>query len=108
LRDSGAPIDAYGNQSHDVTDISVDKLRDSMNKLQSGLKMPMYITELDIDQADDAKQKAQYEKIFPMMWEADYCAGVTIWGFIHGSTWVDNSGLIKNGNDRPAMTWLRQ
>ena len=108
LRDSGAPIDAYGNQSHDVTDISVDKLRDSMNKLQNGLKMPMYITELDIDQADDAKQKAQYEKIFPMMWEADYCAGVTIWGFIHGSTWVDNSGLIKNGNDRPAMTWLRQ
>lgn len=107
LRDAGAPIDAYGCQSHDVTDISVDNLKSSMKTLQDGLKMPMYITELDIDIADDAQQKAQYEKIFPIMWEAPYCAGVTIWGFIHGSTWVDNSGIVKNGVERPAMTWLR-
>lgn len=79
-----------------------------MKTLQDGLKMPMYITELDIDIADDAQQKAQYEKIFPIMWEAPYCAGVTIWGFIHGSTWVSNSGIIKDGVERPAMTWLRQ
>ena len=108
LRDAGAPIDAYGCQSHDVTDISVNDLKNSMNTLQNGLKMPMYITELDIDIADDNRQKAQYQNIFPVMWEADYCAGVTIWGYIHGATWVDNSGLIKNGVDRPAMTWLRQ
>jgi GH35 family endo-1,4-beta-xylanase len=107
LRDHGAPIDAYGNQSHDVTDISVEKLKSSMKTLDDGLKMPMYITELDIDIADDNKQKTQYEKIFPIMWEAENCAGVTIWGFIHGATWVDNSGIIKNGKDRPAMTWLR-
>ena len=108
LRDTGTPVDAYGCQSHDVTNISVNSLKSSMNTLQNGLKMPMYITELDIDIADDAQQKAQYERIFPMMWEADYCAGVTIWGYIHGATWVDNSGIIKNGQDRPAMTWLRQ
>lgn len=107
LRDAGAPIDAYGCQSHDVTNISASNLQNSMNTLQNGLKMPMYITELDIDLANDAQQEAQYKNIFPMMWEADYCAGVTIWGFIHGATWVDNSGIIKNGKDRPAMTWLR-
>ena len=108
LRDFGAPIDAYGNQSHDVDDISVDKLKSSMKTLNDGLKMPMYITELDIDIADDNKQKKQYEDIFPIMWEAEQCAGVTIWGYIHGATWVSNSGIIKNGKDRPAMTWLRE
>ena len=108
LRDAGAPIDAYGNQSHDVNNISATNLASVMKKQQDALKMPMYITELDIDIADDAKQKKQYESIFPLMWEADYCAGVTIWGYIHGATWVDNSGIIKNGKDRPAMTWLRE
>ncbi|MBR5930015.1 MAG: endo-1,4-beta-xylanase [Prevotella sp.] len=108
LRDFGAPIDAYGNQSHDVDDISVDKLKSSMKTLNDGLKMPMYITELDINIADDNAQKKQYENIFPIMWEAEQCAGVTIWGYIHGATWVSNSGIIKNGKDRPAMTWLRE
>ena len=108
LRDAGAPIDAYGCQSHDVSNISVSNLKNSMKKLQDGLKMPMYITELDIDIENDAQQKKQYENIFPLRWEADYCAGVTIWGYIHGATWVSNSGIIKNGKDRPAMTWLRE
>jgi GH35 family endo-1,4-beta-xylanase len=108
LRDAGAPIDAYGNQSHDVNNISANNLKTVMKKQQDALKMPMYITELDIDIADDNQQKKQYESIFPLMWEADYCAGVTIWGYIHGATWVDNSGIIKGGKDRPAMSWLRE
>ncbi|MCR5315310.1 MAG: endo-1,4-beta-xylanase [Bacteroidaceae bacterium] len=108
LRNAGAPIDAYGCQSHDVTDISASGLRNAMSKIQTALKMPMYITELDIDKADDAQQEQQYKNIFPMMWEAEYCAGVTLWGYIHGATWVDNSGIIKGGKDRKAMTWLRQ
>ena len=108
LRDAGAPIDAYGNQSHDVDNISAETLSSVLKKQQDALKMPMYITELDINIADDAKQRSQYQSIFPIMWEADYCAGVTVWGFIHGATWVDNSGLIKNGQDRLAMKWLRE
>lgn len=108
LRDAGAPIDAYGNQSHDVNDIGADELKNVMKKQQDALKMPMFITELDIDKADDAQQKAQYQKVLPLMWEAPYCAGVTLWGYIHGATWVDNSGLYKNGVERPAMTWIKE
>ena len=106
LRDAGAPIDAYGCQSHDVNDISYDNLKNAMAKIQNAVKIPMYITELDINIEDDAKQKAQYQSIFPLMWEADYCAGVTIWGYVYGATWVDHSGLYKNGSPRPAMNWL--
>ena len=108
LRDAGAPIDAYGNQSHDVSSISQSDLRNAMKKQQDALKMPMYITELDIDIADDNKQKSQLQSIFPVMWEADYCAGVTLWGYILGATWVKNSGLYRNGKERPSMTWLKE
>ncbi|MBO4564444.1 MAG: endo-1,4-beta-xylanase [Bacteroidaceae bacterium] len=108
LRDAGAPIDAYGNQSHDVNNISASTLKSVMDKQQNALRMPMYITELDIDIENDAQQRQQYENIFPIMWEAEYCAGITIWGYIHGATWVSNSGIIKDGKDRPAMTWLRK
>jgi len=108
LRDAGAPIDAYGCQSHDVDNISKSNLQTAMNKIQNAVKLPMYITELDINIENDADQKTQYENIFPMMWEADYCAGVTLWGYIYGSTWVDHSGLYKNGSERAAMKWLKE
>jgi hypothetical protein len=68
----------------------------------------MFITELDIDKADDTQQKNQYKNILPIMWEAPYCAGVTLWGYVHGKTWVDNSGLYRDGVERPAMTWIKE
>ena len=108
LRDAGAPIDAYGNQSHAVANMNSTSLSNALNKQQDALQMPMFITELDIDIADDAQQKAQYQQVLPVMWEAPYCAGVTLWGYILGRTWVDNSGLYRNGVERPAMTWIKE
>lgn len=108
LRDAGAPIDAYGNQSHELNDISDSELKNVLKKQQDALQMPMFVTELDIDKASDAQQEAQYKKVLPILWEAPYCAGVTLWGFIHGATWVSNSGLYKNGAERPAMKWIKE
>ena len=110
VRDAGAPIDAYGCQSHDLTDCSLSTFKSSMQKLQDALKMPMYITEYDIGTADDNAQLKQYQDQIPLMWEADYCAGITLWGWIYGKTWVTdgNSGLIKNKKERPALEWLRE
>ena len=110
LRDAGAPIDAYGCQSHDLTDCSLSNFKSSMTKLQNALKMPMYSTEYDIGTDDDNLQLQRFKEQIPLMWEADYCAGITLWGYIYGHTWTTNgnSGLIKNGKDRPAMTWLRE
>lgn len=110
LRDAGAPIDAYGCQSHDLTDLNVSSFKSVMTKLQNSLKMPMYSTEYDIGTDDDDLQLQRYKEQIPYMWEADYCAGVTLWGYIYGKTWTTdgNSGIIRNGKDRPAMTWLRE
>ena len=108
LRDAGAPIDAYGNQAHELSDISETELKNVLKRQQDALKMPMFATELDIDIANDAQQKAQYQKVLPAFWEAPYCAGVTLWGYVLGATWVGNSGLYRDGAERPAMTWIKE
>lgn len=110
LRDAGAPIDAYGCQAHHFTlnDISKSELESNMNSIQTSVKMPMYITEYDISFADDAKQEAKYKEQIPLFWEADYCAGVTLWGWFVGATWADNTGLIRNRQERAALKWLRE
>lgn len=110
IRNAGAPIDAYGCQSHDLTDCNFTTFKNSMAKLQNALKMPMYSTEYDIGTSDDKVQLQRYKEQIPYMWESDYVAGITLWGYIYGRTWTTdgNSGIIKNGVDRPAMTWLRE
>ncbi len=110
LRDAGAPIDAYGCQSHDLTDMNISEFKNAMAEIQNALKMPMYSTEYDIGTSDDNLQLQRYKEQIPLMWEADYCAGITLWGYIYGKTWTPdgNSGIIRNGQDRPAMTWLRE
>ena len=110
LRDAGAPIDAYGCQSHDLTDCDLSKFKTAEQKIQNALKMPMYSTEYDIGTSDDNLQLKRYKEQIPYMWEKDYCAGITLWGYIYGATWTTdgNSGLFRNGKERPAMTWLRE
>lgn len=109
IRDAGAPVDAYGCQAHDLKGVSLSTLTSVDTRIQNALKMPMYITEYDIQEEDDSKQLDDYKNHIPYFWQKDYCAGVTLWGYIYGSTWNEAiSGIIKDKKDRSAMTWLRE
>ncbi len=66
LRDAGAPIDAYGLQCHELTDISLSTCKSALDKLNNALKMPMYSTEFDIGTSDDQKQLTQYKNLIPL------------------------------------------
>ena len=111
----GAPVDAYGQQAHDLTDMDATTFKNALNKIQTSVKnakgepMPLYVTEYDIGTDNDSQQKQRYSEQIPAFWESKQVAGITLWGYIYGSTWTTNgnSGIIKNGNDRPAMTWLK-
>ena len=40
-------------------------------------------------------------------WTDQNVKGITLWGYVVGSTWLTNSGLMQSsGQMRPAMTWL--
>lgn len=113
LRDAGAPIDAYGCQSHDMLTLQGTRytgFNSAMDQIQNALLMPMYSTEYDVGTDNDNIQLECYKNQIPYMWEKDYCAGITLWGYVYGKTWTTNgnSGIYKNGEERPAMTWLKE
>ena len=121
LVQQGAPIDAYGHQTHDLDDYYKGH-NSSMSGFESNLKdihdqitrkggreLQCYITEYDIDQASDNTQLDIMKGSFPYMWEADFVSGITIWGFVNGATWRSNTGLVNGqGQDRASMKWLRE
>jgi endo-1,4-beta-xylanase len=107
VKGAGAPVDALGAQAHDAYMRTAAELRTFIDKLAS-VGLPLYITEYDIDEADDAKQQQIMSEQFPLFWNDDRIKGITLWGYVHGATWKPNTGLVRNGLDRPAMTWLKE
>jgi endo-1,4-beta-xylanase len=98
-------IDALGEQAHGLETQSFSELQTNLNKvLATGL--PLYITEYDVDLADDTQQRNVLQQQFTLFWNTPQIRGITLWGYIFGSTWKPNTGLIRNGTPRPAMTWL--
>lgn len=111
-------IDGIGCQAHDLSattgtytnpEMKAADLTTVLKKLNDQVGLPIFITELDLSYESDAAQEAAYKALFPIMWESPYVAGVTIWGYIYGQTWnqAQYSGLIKDGKERPALTWLK-
>ncbi len=104
---AGAPIDAIGAQAHGLTNASASTAQMYIDKLTSSTGCPVYISEFDLNIADDTQQKNQFQSLFTMFWNDTNVKGVTVWGYIEGETWETNSGLMSSsGTMRPAMTWL--
>ena len=123
IKRNGAPVDAYGLQAHDMqvsgggnngtggggTCLNINTLKSAIEEIWNKTETPMFISEYDIASNDDQDQKNCYEQQISYFMENEHIAGITIWGYIYGSTWTSggNSGIIRNGQDRPAMTWLK-
>ncbi|WP_437292593.1 endo-1,4-beta-xylanase [Sorangium sp. So ce426] len=103
---AGAPVDALGAQAHDAYKLNTSTVKGYIDKLAS-LGKPVYITEYDIGIANDEEQRRVMQEQFTMFWNHPSVPGITLWGYIVGSTWRANTGLQQsNGTMRPAMTWL--
>jgi endo-1,4-beta-xylanase len=112
IQAAGAPVDALGAQSHDLDDqgMELETVQGFIERLHAETGLPLYITEMDIDQTDDEAQLRYYQDYFPYFRDSGYVKGITIWGWIYGRTWsvAPNSGLVRDGQSRPAMTWLME
>lgn len=104
---NGAPVDAYGQQSHDCKGMSKSDFESKLTKIHDAVGIPLVISEYDIGEADDQKQKNDYANQIPFMWETPWIGGITIWGYINGATWAANTGIMESdGKKRAAMVWL--
>ena len=129
IKKNGAPIDGYGLQAHDLMTnggngggtggggdcMNYNTFTSTMEKIHSQTNnIPIFISEYDVPSTDDGIQKQCVSEQFKYWMEDPHVAGITFWGYIYGQTWLDCnkkangcSGLIKDGKDRAAMTWLR-
>lgn len=110
LRDRGL-IDGFGTQAHhfNLDGLSGSALQTSLNNMaKSGV--PVYVTELDLKGKPEsaANQSFSYSTLFPVYWDHPAVAGITLWGYVEGSTWSTGTGILNsNGTERAAMTWLK-
>ena len=122
IKAQGAPVDAYGLEFHETIFPGSghqcthgSTLKRSLYDIYEQTGLPIYITEYDVGDKDDEFQKKCYMEHIPVLMESEYVKGITLWGYIYGKTWISCSaqeqgcsGLIKDGVDRPAMTWLKE
>ena len=99
-------VDALGAQGHGLEGQSLSSVQNKLNQV-AALGLPIYITEYDVARTNDQEQLQILQQQFPLFYNHPSVAGITFWGYVVGSTWVNGSGLIySDGRQRPAMTWL--
>jgi arabinoxylan arabinofuranohydrolase len=99
-------VDALGEQAHGLEGWSLNDIRTRLDRV-AALGLPIYITEYDVARTNDQEQLNIMQTQFPLFYTHPSVVGITLWGYVVGSTWVNGSGLIQpNGTPRPAMTWL--
>lgn len=120
VKAAGAPIDAVGAQSHATYDRKrsqtiaqqTAEMSRLLDKLANETGLPVYITEYDIGESDENKQKQVMESQFPIFYTHKSVKGITLWGYVLGQTWRDKdvnarTGLMTDsGKERAALTWL--
>ena len=115
LRDRGI-VDGFGTQAHafNVDKPSAETIKTSID-LMATAGLPIYVTELDMNggtkgkQIDDSLQLMSFKKVFPLFWEHPAVAGITFWGYISGTTWINGTGFVsKEGIENPSMIWLKE
>ena len=115
LRDRGI-VDGFGTQAHafNVDRPVADTIISSID-LMATSGLPVFVTELDMNggirgrEADPEKQLASYKKVIPAFWEHPAVAGITLWGYIEGTTWMSGTGIVsRDGVENPSMVWLKE
>ena len=100
-------IDGIGCQSHGLETQDVNDVKKKLDRL-AATGVNIYISELDLNIADDTQQLNKMKALFPVMYEHAAVKGITYWGYLQGHTWIANSHLIRSdGTERPALTWLK-
>jgi endo-1,4-beta-xylanase len=87
---------------------SVSAIKSNLDRLVA-TGLPVYISEFDINEANDNTQLDNYKTYFPIFWENPGVKGITLWGYMQGDMWQTNGYLVRsNGTERPALQWLRK
>ena len=101
-------IDGIGLQAHFLETTPLSVIKSNLDKL-AATGLPIYVSEYDVNIANDQNQLNKYKEQFPVLWQHPGVRGMTLWGYQQGQIWRTDAYLLtSNGTERPALTWLRQ
>lgn len=104
-------IDGIGVQGHHFEidgGASTSTMQNNLNNL-AATGLPIYITELDINQQSDSVQLQRYQTFFPVLYGHPGVYGITLWGYAQNEVWRPYTHLVLTGGaERPALKWLRK
>ena len=119
LKDRGL-IGTVGIQGHAFSTRPGAPIQEVMD-LVGATGVPVQITELDIDgnpnriptlsdAFSDRNQLQAFQRVFPVLWEHPAVEGITLWGWRvgHWRTEEDAFLIRPDGQERPALVWLRE
>lgn len=104
-------VDAIGLQAHSLYDPKIwttQEIQAKLDLIHNRTGLPLYVSEYDIEATDDQTQLRYMQMHFPTFYEHPQVVGITFWGYVYGATWREGTGLFRNGQPRPAMTWLME
>lgn len=105
LQDRGL-IDGIGLQAHFYERADLAVVEANLTKL-AATGLPIYISELDVDFADDARHANRLKDLVTVFFNEPAVVGVTHWGHLQGDVWRSDGYLIRSdGSLRPGMEWL--
>lgn len=99
-------IDGIGEQAHFYERTNPAVIKANLDRL-AATGLPIYISEFDLNLANDADHANVMKNLFPVFWDHPSVAGVTHWGHLEGTMWRANAYLVRaDGTTRPALDWL--
>lgn len=115
-------IDGIGIQGHcfNIDTVQTSTMKEVLDIL-AATGLPIYVSEFDANGGDESKgdlgnedkQLKVYQEKFPILWEHPRVLGITLWGFVTGTTWKYGTGIYNydgdnGGSERKALKWLKE
>ncbi len=99
-------LDGIGLQGHFLERAELPIVAGNVDRM-AATGLPIYISELDVNFANDARQAQRMRDLFTLFWQHPSVLGVTHWGYLQGNMWQADAYLLRSdGTPRPAMDWL--
>ena len=99
-------IDGIGLQAHFLERADLSLVSANVDRI-AATGLPIYVSELDLDFSNDARQAQRMRDLFTLFWQNPSVLGVTHWGHLQGSMWRTDAYLIRtDGTNRPALDWI--
>jgi endo-1,4-beta-xylanase len=99
-------IDGIGLQAHFLERAEISVVAANLDRF-AATGLPIYISELDLNLSNDAKQAQKMRDLFTLFWQHPSVLGVTHWGYLQGTMWQPDAYLVRSdGSRRPALDWI--